>query len=353
MLDWLELPPTTHQVRLHLFTVPGPLFHDPRREQELRDADAILCVWDSQQARDVSNIESLDELESCLGNQGRHLRNVPLVHQYNKRDLVVRSRENHVAVSEHEANLNEDGRPSFGSVAKDGIGVRETLRALARTLLGSQRHCHVRAPESSDLPSRLASLLGTWREQREREVRSRLSSLTQPSSVDALFSDCYEHGHSLFELGERSGEWLEVRHDEDLTELGTRLSRELGTDSIIAWHQQVPELASFQLWNSGVLRRQLTCSTLDGWLVDRGDRLGFEDVASRADGERPSLGEAELRHACRHLGLELPPSPPAWPLAQHDGPPTPTSETTPMVFSSPPTPRASLMSRLGGWLRRS
>ncbi|MEM7246964.1 MAG: hypothetical protein AAF533_16570, partial [Acidobacteriota bacterium] len=129
---------------------------------------------------------------------------------------------------------------------------------------------------------------------------------------------------TFFELGERSGDWLRVLHDEDITELGTRLSRELGTDSIVAWHQQVPELASFQLWCSGVLRRQLTSSKLDGWLVNRGDRHPLEgqlyDSSTADDRKKAPFGEDELRRACRHLGLELPPSAPAWTLPSKSQP---------------------------------
>ncbi|MEM7244415.1 MAG: hypothetical protein AAF533_03675, partial [Acidobacteriota bacterium] len=211
-LEWLENVPRSHRVRLHLYTNPGSVLHDTSRQQALSDADGIVAVWDTRQERLDANTKSLDELGSFLSSQERSLRDVPLVHQYNKRDLrpvkALKGEEvlESPALPELEAALNGEGRPSFGSVAYQGVGVRESLRALTRSLLGSHRNCWVKAPEDSEFPSTLASLLETWREERRSSARSMLSdaweSAPNDTSLDELLADCHDHGLTFSELGD-------------------------------------------------------------------------------------------------------------------------------------------------------
>src|SRR5213080_757886 len=75
------------KTRFHLYTVPGQVFYEASRKLILRGVDGIIFVADSQVERMESNIESLKSLEKNLIEQGYEIEKVPLVMQWNKRDL--------------------------------------------------------------------------------------------------------------------------------------------------------------------------------------------------------------------------------------------------------------------------
>jgi hypothetical protein len=77
-----------------------------------------------------ANIESMDNLRVNLAEQGYDLNKVPFVIQYNKRDLPN-------AVSEEELRkvLNPRNVPDFPGVAPTGVGVFDTLKAVAKLVL--------------------------------------------------------------------------------------------------------------------------------------------------------------------------------------------------------------------------
>ncbi len=118
------------KTRFHLYTVPGQVFYNASRRIILRGADGIVFVADSQKERKQDNIESMENLKENLATYGLKLQDVPYVLMYNKRDLP-----NIMPVEEMEKDLNEDGVPSFESVATQGIGVFEALKTLAKLVL--------------------------------------------------------------------------------------------------------------------------------------------------------------------------------------------------------------------------
>ncbi|UCF30968.1 MAG: GTPase domain-containing protein [bacterium] len=118
------------KTRFHLYTVPGQVFYDASRKLILKGVDGVVFVADSQMERMEANIESLENLRANLKEQGYDLDSIPLVLQWNKRDLP-----NVVAVQELEKALNNRHVPSFEAVAPEGIGVFETLKAIAKLVL--------------------------------------------------------------------------------------------------------------------------------------------------------------------------------------------------------------------------
>ncbi|MBI3003557.1 MAG: GTPase domain-containing protein [candidate division NC10 bacterium] len=118
------------KVRLHLYTVPGQVFYDASRKLILKGADGIVFVADSQLERMESNIESLQNLEQNLGEQGLSLEKLPFVLQYNKRDLP-----NVVSVEDLQRALNSRSTPWYEATATTGVGVFETLKAIAKLVL--------------------------------------------------------------------------------------------------------------------------------------------------------------------------------------------------------------------------
>jgi signal recognition particle receptor subunit beta len=118
------------KVRLHLYTVPGQVFYDASRKLILKGSDGIIFVADSQLERMESNIESLQNLEQNLAEQGLVLEKMPFVLQYNKRDLP-----NVVSIEDLQRALNPRNIPWFEAVAPTGVGVFETLKAIAKLVL--------------------------------------------------------------------------------------------------------------------------------------------------------------------------------------------------------------------------
>jgi len=123
------------RTRLQLYTVPGQVFYNTTRKLVLKGVDGMVFVADSQRPMAEANVESLQNLEENLLELGLALDALPMVMQYNKRDL-----KNILGVDELNARLNPDGRwEHFESVAVDGSGVFETLKAITKLTLRSLR----------------------------------------------------------------------------------------------------------------------------------------------------------------------------------------------------------------------
>ena len=118
------------KTRFHLYTVPGQVFYEASRKLILRGVDGIVFVADSQVERMEANIESLQGMEKNLIEQGYDIDQLPIVMQWNKRDLP-----NVVSIEELESKLNKKNLPSFESVAIDGKGVFETLKSISKLVL--------------------------------------------------------------------------------------------------------------------------------------------------------------------------------------------------------------------------
>jgi hypothetical protein len=118
------------KTRFHLYTVPGQVFYDASRKLILKGVDGVVFVADSQVERMEANMESFENLRTNLGEQGYDLNRIPSVVQYNKRDLP-----NAVAIEELRASLNPRTVPEFQAVAPTGVGVFDTLKAVAKLVL--------------------------------------------------------------------------------------------------------------------------------------------------------------------------------------------------------------------------
>jgi mutual gliding-motility protein MglA len=119
------------KTRFHLYTVPGQVFYDASRKLILKGVDGVIFVADSQIERMEANIESLQNLEHNLTEQGYDIYKIPFVMQYNKRDLP-----NVVPLKDLQYELNRHYyAPWFESVAMTGLGVFDTLKANAKLVL--------------------------------------------------------------------------------------------------------------------------------------------------------------------------------------------------------------------------
>jgi hypothetical protein len=118
------------RIKISLYTVPGQVRYNDTRKLVLKGVDGIVFVADSLEARKHNNVESLLNLEENLKEQGKSVSSLPVVLQYNKRDLAG-SKVAVIPVDEMEHDLNADGRyPSFLASALKGDGVRETFKKI-------------------------------------------------------------------------------------------------------------------------------------------------------------------------------------------------------------------------------
>ena len=118
------------KVRFHLYTVPGQVFYDASRKLILKGVDGVVFVADSQMARMEANLESMENLRGNLAEQGYSLDNLPFVVQYNKRDMP-----GVLPIDELRTQLNVTTVPDFEAIAPQGVGVFDTLKAVAKLVL--------------------------------------------------------------------------------------------------------------------------------------------------------------------------------------------------------------------------
>ncbi|HEX4953003.1 MAG TPA: GTPase domain-containing protein [Thermoanaerobaculia bacterium] len=116
--------------RFHLYTVPGQVFYDASRKLILKGVDGVVFVADSQTARMEANVESIRNLELNLKEHGLDLTTIPYALQFNKRDLPEV-----VTAEEMYRVLNYKREPTFEAVATTGVGVFDTLKAVAKQIL--------------------------------------------------------------------------------------------------------------------------------------------------------------------------------------------------------------------------
>ncbi len=120
------------KTRFHLYTVPGQVYYNASRRLILKGVDGVIFVADSQAERMDANVAAMENLYQNLAEYGYDPRVLPIVLQWNKRDLP-----NAVSLEELRAQLNPGGLPEFEAVATEGTGVFDTLRAVSKQVLKS------------------------------------------------------------------------------------------------------------------------------------------------------------------------------------------------------------------------
>ncbi len=119
-----------YKFRYLLYATPGQEYYDASRRLVLKGADAIVFVVDSQAERAQDNWDSLELLKKNLTALGQDAAMIPMVVQYNKRDLGSAMRPEDL-----ERRYNERRLLSFPSIARTGQGVYETFLTAAKMAL--------------------------------------------------------------------------------------------------------------------------------------------------------------------------------------------------------------------------
>ncbi|MDD4928825.1 MAG: GTPase domain-containing protein [Gallionella sp.] len=117
--------PTGWLVKFKLYTVPGQVVHDATRKAVLSRADGVVFVADSQSSQGVNNAESFQNLEENVRRVGLDFETLPLVVQFNKRDLP-----NILSEEEIQARWSAAPWPLVMASALTGMGVKSTFITL-------------------------------------------------------------------------------------------------------------------------------------------------------------------------------------------------------------------------------
>jgi signal recognition particle receptor subunit beta len=116
--------------KFQLYTVPGQVYYNATRKLVLRGVDGLVFVADSQKSKMDENLESYQNLLDNLAEYGYNLDKLPLVIQYNKRDLTPVS-----SLEELQKALNPHQLPFYEAVAIQGVGVFDTLKCISKLVL--------------------------------------------------------------------------------------------------------------------------------------------------------------------------------------------------------------------------
>jgi len=119
-------------IRIQLYTVPGQVMYEATRRLVLKGVDGLVYVADPLMVRRERNIEGLEDLRRNLEKHNIKLENMPLVLQYNKRDLCDTPIPN-LTIQQLEQDLNSQLKTVyFEAVATTGVGVFETLTEITK-----------------------------------------------------------------------------------------------------------------------------------------------------------------------------------------------------------------------------
>ncbi len=142
------------RTRIEMVAVPGSPEQAPTRKQLLDQVDGIVFVVDAQSDRIDENVASLDELRKALADYARSLEEMPLVVQYNKRDLT-----DPYALEELHRRLGLADATVFEAVATEGSGLLQTLSTISKKVIRTLRGKRVeQEPESGPPPLDAQSL---------------------------------------------------------------------------------------------------------------------------------------------------------------------------------------------------
>lgn len=129
----------------HLLTPPADIHHRKTGEHLLARADGVIFVADSSWSRMEANLESYKELQANMSALGRDIHDLPLVFNYNKRDVDAAAP---LRYMDYLLNNGTERRPAYETVAAKGIGIFSGLNAIAK-LLTIQSHRYFAGADDS------------------------------------------------------------------------------------------------------------------------------------------------------------------------------------------------------------
>ncbi len=122
-------------LKIQLYTVPGQVVYNTTRRLVLQGADGIVFVADSQIIMRDKNLESIDDLRRNLTLNNLDFNQIPMIFQYNKRDL-----KEILPLDNLNKELNSDNRPFFPTIALSGENVLEGLHTIIKLVVVSLKN---------------------------------------------------------------------------------------------------------------------------------------------------------------------------------------------------------------------
>ncbi|CAB5157308.1 gliding motility protein MglA [Olavius algarvensis associated proteobacterium Delta 3] len=124
-------------VKIQLYTVPGQVQYSSTRKLVLKEVDGLVFVADSLKVRREKNMMSLKDMQKNLKEYGLSIFKMPLVLQYNKRDLANEGFPM-LSIEQLDHDLNRQLKvPTFPASALKGEGVGVTLKECLKLTLKS------------------------------------------------------------------------------------------------------------------------------------------------------------------------------------------------------------------------
>ncbi|MEN8152642.1 MAG: GTPase domain-containing protein [Acidobacteriota bacterium] len=119
-----------YTIKIQLYTVPGQVAYNTTRKLVLQGADGIVFVADSQIEMREQNVESFKNLKENLMENNISFVEIPLIFQYNKRDL-----KEILPIDELNSDLNPENKPFFPTIATTGENIHEGLHTIMKMVI--------------------------------------------------------------------------------------------------------------------------------------------------------------------------------------------------------------------------
>ncbi len=240
--DFLPLNVGTIQgfaTKFQLYTVPGQVYYNATRKLVLRGVDGLVFVADSQAEKLDENIESLQNLKDNLVEYGYDIDLIPIVIQYNKRDLPSA-----MSIEELEKALNPDGWPFFKAVASSGEGVFKTLKIISKMVLEQIQKNKMGAPKAVTSPKEpkpelVAASAAPSKAAETVQSVNQTSNIVQSPEPPVEDSKPSETVSSAVETQEVSPEAVEPVPEQDVT--GTAKNSEALGNIVVSDSQKLPD----------------------------------------------------------------------------------------------------------------
>jgi hypothetical protein len=130
--------------KFQLYTVPGQVYYNATRKLVLRGVDGLVFVADSAADKIAENLESFQNLEDNLAEYHYNREELPIIIQYNKRDLP-----NALPIEDLQQQINRYNLPWSEAIANKGIGVFDSLKLIGKIVIDglNKKYSHInRAP---------------------------------------------------------------------------------------------------------------------------------------------------------------------------------------------------------------
>jgi len=163
---------------IQTMTVPGQIFYEASRRSVLKGVDGIVFVADSQISLLGTNLESLKNLKKNLIELGLDMDSVPIVFQYNKRDL-----DNLIPVETFNELLNPKGLPFVESCATEGRGVFETLKEISKLVVPVVKQKLIKE-EEREVPTVREEVEEEVKEEVKEEIREEVKEEVKEERVE-------------------------------------------------------------------------------------------------------------------------------------------------------------------------